>query len=62
MVGSEELACDETLPDLRRLKLANDGSGAGYLDSLHRSLLVDCWFQYKEAFLFGRGVAGALWQ
>ena len=47
MVGSEELAYDETLPDFRRLKLTDDGSCAGYLDGLHGPLLEASTLPYK---------------
>jgi hypothetical protein len=62
VIASEELPFDETLPDFRRLKLPDDGSGTGYFDVLHGSLLADCPLHYKEAFRFGQGVAGAFWQ
>ena len=50
MVGSEELAYDETLPDFCRLELPDDCSGAGYLDGLHGPLLEESTLPYKRLF------------
>ena len=59
MVGSEELAYDETLPDFSRLKLPDDGAGTGYLDGLHGPLLETSTLLYKLPLLLRQGPARA---
>ena len=62
MVGSEELAYDETLPYFCRLELPDDGAGTGYLDGLHGPLLEASTFLYKLPLLLRQGPVRARWR